>query len=207
MGAAGLPGAPWPSPPATMVKSLLNTEKLAVPSTVTLECHARKIKVTGPRGSLTRDFKHAKVDIYVITEGEDKFIVVEKHFGAGKQLASLRTTISHIRNINGVTIGFCYKMRLVYAHFPINANIVGGGDGIELRNFLGEKRVRKIDCMEGVKISRSTDVKDELVLQGNNIESVSRTCALINQSCLVKNKDIRKFLDGIYISERGMVAS
>ena len=25
--------------------------------------------------------------------------------------------------------------------------------------------------------------------------------------CLVKNKDIRKFLDGIYLSERGLIAA
>ena len=149
-----------------------------------------------------------QVDIFVVTEDSGKKIIVEKHQGAGKQLAAIRTTASHIRNlIKGVTIGYCYKMRLVYAHFPINANIVGGGAGIELRNFLGEKRVRKIPCLDGVKIARSDDVKDELILTGNNIENVSRTCALINQSCLVKNKDIRKFLDGIYISERGMLSA
>ncbi len=57
----------------------------------------------------------------------------------------------------------------------------------------------------GVTISRSTGVKDELVLQGNDIEEVSKSAALINYQCHVRNKDIRKFLDGIYISERGNV--
>ncbi|KAF5814632.1 putative ribosomal protein L6 [Helianthus annuus] len=41
-------------------------------------------------------------------------------------------------------------------------------------------------------------VKDELILNGNDIELVSKSCALINQKCHVKNKDIRKFLHGIY---------
>jgi len=57
----------------------------------------------------------------------------------------------------------------------------------------------------GVVITRSTGVKDELVLSGNDIEEVSKSCALINYQCHVRNKDIRKFLDGIYISERGHV--
>ena len=57
----------------------------------------------------------------------------------------------------------------------------------------------------GVTVTRSTGVKDELVLQGNDIEEVSKSAALINYQCHVRNKDIRKFLDGIYISERGFV--
>lgn len=44
-----------------------------------------------------------------------------------------------------------------------------------------------------------------MLCQGNNIEAVSRTCALIHQSCLVKNKDIRKFLDGIYVESKGEI--
>lgn len=47
----------------------------------------------------------------------------------------------------------------------------------------------------------SSAVKDELILTGNDIELVSRSSALIHQKCLVKKKDIRKFLDGIYLSE------
>ena len=49
----------------------------------------------------------------------------------------------------GVTYGFQYKMRLVYAHFPINANIEEDGKLIEIRNFLGEKRVRIVRMLAG----------------------------------------------------------
>ncbi|KAI3892650.1 hypothetical protein MKX03_029559, partial [Papaver bracteatum] len=65
--------------------------------------------------------------------------------------------------------------------------------------------VRKVDMLDGVSIFRSEKVKDELVLDGNDVEVVSRSCALINQKCHVKNKFIRKFLDGIYVSEKGTV--
>jgi large subunit ribosomal protein L9e len=41
--------------------------------------------------------------------------------------------------------------------------------------------VRKVDMLDGVTILRSEKVKDEIVLDGNDIELVSRSAALINQ--------------------------
>lgn len=98
-------------------------------------------------------------------------------------------------------------MRFVYAHFPINVALVEKDTVVEIRNFLGEKILRRIQCHPGVTVSRSKDIKDEIVLVGNDIDNVSLTAALINQSCHVKNKDIRKFLDGIYISHRGILGN
>ena len=58
---------------------------------------------------------------------------------------------------------------------------------------------------EGVDVEASKNVKDELVLTGNSLENVSQSAADIRQICRVRHKDIRKFLDGIYVSERGNV--
>lgn len=95
-------------------------------------------------------------------------------------------------------------MRFVYAHFPINVNITDDGKTVEIRNFIGEKLVRRVKMLEGVKVVQSTGgTKDEIVLTGNDVEKVSQSAATIQQSTTVKNKDIRKFLDGIYVSEKG----
>lgn len=60
------------------------------------------------------------------------------------QLACIRTICSHVENMmTGVTKGYLYKMRFCYAHFPINVSITGRV--VEIRNFLGEKRVRRRD--------------------------------------------------------------
>lgn len=170
-------------------------------STVTVEIKARKVTVTGPRGSLTRDFKHIDMDLKIIG---GKYVRVDLWFANRKQLACVRTVVSHIDNMFvGVTRGFLYKMRFVYSHFPINVALAG--NQIEIRNFLGERRVRKVELPEGVTYVRSADVKDQIELSGNDIAMVSLTAARIQQSTNVRNKDIRKFLDGIYVSEKGAI--
>ena len=94
-------------------------------------------------------------------------------------------------------------MRFVYSHFPINVTLAG--NNVEIRNFLGEKRVRKVALLPGVKYVRTADVKDQIELSGNDIANVSLTAAQIQQSTAVRHKDLRKFLDGIYVSEKGPI--
>lgn len=110
--------------------------------------------------------------------------------------------------IIGVTKGFKYKMRFCYAHFPINVTCVkdSGKDFVEIRNFLGEKKVRRVALLDGVSYTRTADVKDQIEISGIDISKVSLSCAQIRQSTQVKNKDIRKFLDGIYVSEKTNLA-
>ncbi|XP_024397794.1 large ribosomal subunit protein uL6 [Physcomitrium patens] len=184
------------------MKTILASETMDLPEGIKVEIKAKKIRVSGPRGVLTRDFKHLNLDLQ-LQEGGRK-LKIDAWFGTRKTMAAIRTAISHINNlITGVTKGYRYKMRFVYAHFPINASIASSKDNIEIRNFLGEKKVRRVDMLQGVTVTRSEKVKDELVLEGNDIELVSRSCALINQKCHVKKKDIRKFLDGVYVSDKG----
>jgi len=73
------------------------------------------------------------------------------------------------------------------------------------RNFIGEKIVRRVVMHPGVEVTTSSNVKDQLELSGNDLENVSQSAADIQQICKVKNKDIRKFLDGLYVSERGNI--
>ncbi|CAN6611678.1 large ribosomal subunit protein uL6B [Trichomonascus vanleenenianus] len=186
------------------MKYIQSTENLDIPEGVTVEIKARNVTVTGPRGTLKKNLSHVDV---TFTKVSDRQIKVHVHHGERKHVASLRTVKSLIANmITGVTKGYKYKMRYVYAHFPINVVINDGGKTVEIRNFLGEKRVRIIHVLEGVTAEVSTAQKDELVLSGNSLENVSQSAADIQQICRVRNKDIRKFLDGIYVSEKGVIA-
>lgn len=118
-------------------------------------------------------------------------------------------------------------MRYVYAHFPINVNIEKNKETdqyeVEIRNFVGEKLVRRVTMRPGVFVEASKNQKDELQLTGNvrttqilsawiivltalqSLEDVSQSAADIQQICKVRNKDIRKFLDGLYVSEKGNI--
>ena len=72
-------------------------------------------------GKLVKDMSHLSVSF---SQPRRSVITIELHHGARKNVATLRTVKTLINNlIVGVTKGFKYKMRYVYAHFPINVNI------------------------------------------------------------------------------------
>lgn len=92
-------------------------------------------------------------------------------------------------------------MRLVYNHFPINITISKDKKQLEIINFLGGKKSHFIKLTNGTTVHKS-DVKDELVFDGIDNAALSLACARTNQSCGIGNKDERKFLDGIFVSEK-----
>ena len=187
------------------MRDVLKTEELDIPQGVEVSVKSRQITVKGPRGTLTKNVRHVDMDIRVLG-GTKPHVSLAVWDGGRKHVACLRTIRSLINNmIIGVTKGFRYKMRAVYAHFPINCIIQENGHAVEIRNFLGEKTVRHVNMLEGVEISESKAQKDELILEGNDLENVSQSAASIQGICRVRNKDIRKFLDGIYVSDKGTI--
>ena len=196
------------------MKTVEASQDIVVPEGVTASSKCKVITITGPRGTLTKDFSHINMELQIIEgtpasdeeEATPTVIRVQLWFANRKQLACVRTISSHITNmITGVTKGFLYKMRFVYSHFPINVTL--SGNTVEIRNFLGEKRVRKVELCEGVEYVRSSSVKDQIELSGNDLTMVSLAAAKIQQATNVRNKDLRKFLDGIYVSEKGAIAT
>lgn len=126
------------------MKTILSSETMDIPDGITIKVKAKQIEIEGPRGKLTRNFKHLNLDFQLIKDEETgkKKLKIDAWFGSRKATAAIRTALSHVENlITGVTKGYRYKMRFVYAHFPINASIAGGNKSIEIRNFLGEKKV------------------------------------------------------------------
>lgn len=190
------------------MKYIYSSEMLEVPEGVKVGIKARLVTVEGPRGKLVKDLSHLAI---CFSQPQKNVINIELHHGSRKGVAALRTVRTIILNlIIGVTKGFKYKMRYVYAHFPINVNLEKNAETglweVEIRNFIGEKIVRRVTMHEGVDVEISKNVKDELQLTGISLENVSQSAADIQQICQVRNKDIRKFLDGLYVSQKGNIS-
>lgn len=175
-----------------------------VPAGVDVSVRNRMVTVSGKRGKLVKDLRHLQLDFRY--DLKRRTFTAVRWFGTKLDIAPINTAISHVKNmVTGVTKGFRFKLRFAYAHFPINVSVEK--QVVEIRNFLGEKRVRKQVIPSSIKVYR-TDIaktKDELVLEGNDLEAVSREAAVMHQLCAVKNKDIRKFLDGIYVQTKSNV--
>jgi len=105
---------------------------------------------------------------------------------------------AHIRNlIRGVTEGFEYKLKVVYAHFPIKLRVEG--DEVIIENFLGEKHPRKAKIVGRVKVEIRGQ---EIIVKGIDKEECGQTAANLEQATKIKRLDPRVFQDGIYIVEK-----
>eukprot|EP01084_Bolivina_argentea_P248572 415821_1 len=177
------------------------SKEVPIPENVKVDIRSRRVWVEGPRGKLYRDFKHAMV---TIRKTRDNTVLVEKRFDKKKRCAVVKTIAGHIANLFvGVTKGYRYKMKLVYAHFPINAKLYEDGKVLQVLNYIGQKDKRRIRVRPGVTINEPDGTKDELWIEGNDIDAVSQSASNIWMSCRVTDKDIRKFLDGIYVYAKG----
>ncbi|MHA2060828.1 MAG: 50S ribosomal protein L6 [Candidatus Sifarchaeia archaeon] len=180
-----------------MVKQALVEEMIEIPKDVSVDLteSTSTIIVKGPKGELKRDFSHAPVSIIK----ENNVIKTQNYFPRKKERALVGTIASHIRNmLKGVTDGFIYKMKVVYSHFPISVEVKG--KVVLIKNFTGERSPRKAHIIGNTSVRM--EGKDTVLIEGIDIEEVAQTAANIQQSTKIRKKDIRVFMDGIYVSEK-----
>jgi large subunit ribosomal protein L9e len=104
-------------------------------------------------GKLTKNLQHLAVNF---SHPKKDVINIELHHGARKNVATLRTVRTLINNlIIGVTKGFKYKMRYVYAHFPINVNV-----DKNVETGLYEVEIRYVENFQGrITVKRGIGVR------------------------------------------------
>ncbi|HKC78778.1 MAG TPA: 50S ribosomal protein L6, partial [Nitrosopumilaceae archaeon] len=97
----------------------------------------------------------------------------------------------------GIQQGYTFKMKIVYAHFPITVKVKD--NNILVENFQGERAARISKIVGDTKVVTKGD---DVVITGSVLTDVSQTAASLQQNTKVKNKDHRVFLDGIYLFEK-----
>jgi len=175
--------------------------EIKIPENVTVKIDSNnKIIVEGPLGQICKDFSKVPVEFY-LNNGLIKFRIYMR----GKRGYALVNTIkSKLNNLFiGVQKGFTYKMKVYHVHFPMSVEVKG--DEVIIRNFVGERGVRRAKIMPGVNVRVVKKGPDtEVIITGLDKEAVGQTAANIHQACKIKGKDPRVFLDGIYLYYKGV---
>jgi large subunit ribosomal protein L6 len=167
---------------------------IEVPEEVNLTLDGHKVAVTGTNGTVTRDFAHTKLNLGY----QDNTLRIWAENPSKKEASLVNTITSHVKNmIKGVSEGFTYRLKIVFIHFPMTINVQG--NKVIINNFVGEQSPRTAKIMGDVEVSVDGD---DVVVTGKDIESVAQTAANIQQSTHIRNKDLRKFLDGIYVYQK-----
>ena len=177
-----------------MVVAAAIRETIEVPEGVEVIIENNEVSVKGPNGEDSRKFTYPNVNI----KKDDDVVVLETAFPKKKDKAMIGTTRAHINNmIVGVTDGFTYHMKIVFAHFPMTVKVQN--DTVVIDNFLGERHPRTAKIVGSAKVA----VKgDEVTITGINKEHVGQTMANLEQATKIKGRDPRVFQDGIYLTSK-----
>ncbi len=178
-----------------MVRAVVVRDYVDIPEGVSVVVDGRRVVVKGPKGEVARDFSFAE-NVGIFVEGGR--VEVSKFFARKRDVAQVYAISAHIRNmILGVTKGFRYWLRIVYSHFPISVKVEG--DKVLIENFIGERSPRVARIVGNVRVKV---MKNDIVVEGIDLEEVSQTAANIEQATKIRGLDRRVFSDGIYIYKR-----
>ncbi len=170
-------------------------ERVRVPDGVRLELHGDEVVVSAKGTTLRRTLKHPRVSMAL----EERELRIRSELPSRREKAVVGTFAAHVRNmIEGVTKGFTYKMKIVYAHFPMKASVKGSEFVVE--NFLGEKAPRRTPILGDTQV---TVQGDQVLITGPDVEHVGQTAASIERMTKIRGFDPRVFQDGIYIVSKG----
>jgi len=174
-----------------MSTETLQQTSIEMPDGVKAVLSGRQLSIKGKLGEAKKDFDKINVNISV-----DNNKVVISPFSKKKKDNVIINTVSSIVNnmVTGVTKGFTYRLKVVYAHFPITVKTKG--DQVLVENFIGERSPRVSQILGDCKV---TIDGDDVVVKGVSLEDVGQTAANVELATKIKRKDQRIFLDGVYI--------
>ena len=164
---------------------------IAMPEGVTATLQGRILTIKGKLGESKKSFD--KVNINISVAGGK--VVISPFSRKKKDNVIVNTVSSIVKNmVSGVTKGFTYRLKVVYAHFPITVKTKG--NQILVENFVGERSPRVSRIVGDCKV---TIEGDDVVVKGVSLEDVGQTAANVELATKIRRKDQRIFLDGVYI--------
>jgi large subunit ribosomal protein L6 len=162
-----------------------------LPEGVTAALEGRTLSVKGKLGEARKNFE--KINVNLAVEGNK--VVLTPFSKKKKDNVIINTARSIINNMAiGVTKGFTYRLKVVYAHFPITVKTKGAE--IHVENFVGERSPRVSKIIGNCKV---TVEGDDIIVKGVSLEDVGQTAANVELATKIRRKDQRVFLDGVYI--------
>ncbi|MBX8631900.1 MAG: 50S ribosomal protein L6 [Thermoplasmata archaeon] len=174
-----------------MVVSGHEEREITIPAGVSASLSGDTVSVRGKAGEVRKRFDFGRID----TRASASKLVLSIDMPSKAELAKLNTIVSEIKTMmEGVLNGYEYRLRIVYAHFPIKVQVKG--QEVIIENFLGERYPRKARIEKGARVSVTGD---QVVVSSPDIEGAGQTAANIERATRIKNYDKRVFQDGIYI--------
>jgi large subunit ribosomal protein L6 len=163
--------------------------------TVSLENNSYILIVKADKGELKREFKYPYVKLLV----NGKKVILKTERFTKRQKKIMHTYRAHIKNmIKGVTKGFEYKLKVVYAKFPMTVELKN--NKINVKNFLGEKVPRTVKVYDDVKVK--IDGGKDITVTGIDKERCGQMAAEIEKLTKITHLDRRVIQDGIFITEK-----
>jgi large subunit ribosomal protein L6 len=164
---------------------------IEMPEGVKAALDGRTLSVRGKLGEAKKHFD--KINVNIAVEGNR--VVISPFSAKKKDNVIINTVTSLVNNmVTGVTKGYTYKLKVVYAHFPITVKTKG--NQVLVENFVGERSPRVSQIVGDSKV---TVEGDDIMVKGVSLEDVGQTAANIELATKIKRKDQRIFLDGVYI--------
>jgi large subunit ribosomal protein L6 len=169
--------------------------EVEAPASVKISKEGNVVVVKGKLGTVKKDFTRLPATVSV-----DGNKITVKPYGKRKQdLAVTNTARSILQSmIKGVEKGYTYKVKIIFAHFPISVKVKG--KEVQVENFFGERSPRVATIVGDT--TKVVVAGEDLLVQGPSLEDVSQTAANIELSTRIKDKDQRVFLDGLYVYSR-----
>ena len=169
--------------------------EVEAPASVKISKEGNVVVVKGKLGTVKKDFTRLPATVSV-----DGNKITVKPYGKRKQdLAVTNTARSILQSmIKGVEKGYTYKVKIIFAHFPISVKVKG--KEVQVENFFGERSPRVATIVGDT--TKVVVAGEDLLVQGPSLEDVSQTAANIELSTRIKDKDQRVFRDGLYVYSR-----